>query len=39
MYPVGERIELSVVRNRLLEQENEILHRPAIYLGRGLKPK
>ena len=26
-------------RNRLLEQENEILRRAAIYLGQGLNPK
>lgn len=26
-------------RNRLLEQENEILRRAAIYLGRGVNPK
>ena len=26
-------------RNRLLEQENEVLRRAAIYLGRGLNPK
>lgn len=26
-------------RNRLLEQENEVLRRAAIYLGRGVNPK
>jgi transposase len=26
-------------RNRLLEQENEVLRRAAIYLGQGLNPK
>jgi transposase len=26
-------------RNRLLEQENEVLRRAAIYLGRGVAPK
>jgi len=26
-------------RNRLLEQENEILRRAAIYLGQGVNPK
>jgi transposase-like protein len=26
-------------RNRLLEQENEVLRRAAVYLGRGLNPK
>lgn len=26
-------------RNRLLEQENEILRRAAIYLGQGINPK
>ena len=26
-------------RNRLLEQENEILRRAAVYLGQGLLPK
>jgi transposase len=26
-------------RNRLLEQENEVLRRAAIYLGAGLNPK
>lgn len=26
-------------RNRLLEQENEVLRRAAIYLGKGLLPK
>jgi transposase len=26
-------------RNRLLEQENEVLPRAAIYLGQGLNPK
>ena len=26
-------------RNRLLEQENEILRRAAVYLGQGLNPK
>ena len=29
----------SKKRIRLLEQENEILRRAAIYLGRGLNPK
>jgi transposase len=26
-------------RNRLLEQENEVLRRAAVYLGQGLNPK
>ncbi len=26
-------------RNRLLEQENEVLRRAAIYLGQGVNPK
>ncbi len=26
-------------RNRLLEQENEVLRRAAIYLGQGVLPK
>ena len=26
-------------RNRLLEQENEVLRRAAIYLGQGINPK
>ena len=26
-------------RNRMLEQENEVLRRAAIYLGQGLNPK
>lgn len=26
-------------RNRLLEQENEVLRRAAVYLGRGVNPK
>jgi transposase len=26
-------------RNRLLEQENEVLRRAAIYLGKGVLPK
>ena len=26
-------------RNRLLQQENEVLRRAAVYLGRGLNPK
>lgn len=26
-------------RNRLLEQENEVLGRAAIYLGQGVNPK
>lgn len=26
-------------RNRLLEQENEVLRRAAIYLGQGLNPR
>ncbi len=26
-------------RNRLLEQENEVFRRPAIYLGQGINPK
>jgi len=26
-------------RNRLLEQESEVLRRAAVYLGRGLNPK
>jgi transposase len=35
---VAEMRELKK-RNRLLEQENEVLRRAASYLGRGLNPK
>jgi len=37
----SDAVELreSKKRIRLLEQENEILRRAAIYLGRGLNPK
>ncbi len=35
---VAELRELKK-RNRLLEQENEVLRRAAIYLGQGLNPK
>jgi transposase len=37
----GEAEEMRELkkRNRLLEQENEVLRRAAVYLGRGLNPK
>jgi transposase len=38
---LAEEAEIRTLkkRNRLLEQENEILRRAAIYLGQGLNPK
>ena len=38
---LSEEAEIRALRkrNRLLEQENEILRRAAIYLGQGLNPK
>jgi Transposase. len=38
---MAEEAEIRALkkRNRLLEQENEILRRAAIYLGQGLNPK
>jgi len=38
---VAEQAEIRELkkRNRLLEQENEILRRAAIYLGQGVNPK
>jgi transposase-like protein len=37
---VAEEAEIRELkkRNRLLEQENEVLRRAAIYLGQGLNP-
>jgi len=37
----AEAVEMRELkkRNRLLEQENEVLRRAAVYLGRGLNPK
>ena len=37
----AEAVEMRELkkRNRLLEQENEVLRRAAVYLGRGLTPK
>jgi transposase len=38
--PLGEaEIRELKKRNRLLEQENEVLRRAAIYLGQGVNPK
>jgi transposase len=39
--PLSEAAELreSKKRIRLLEQENEVLRRAAVYLGRGVNPK
>jgi transposase len=38
---LAEEAEIRALkkRNRLLEQENEVLRRAAIYLGQGLNPK
>ena len=38
---IAEEAEIRELkkRNRLLEQENEVLRRAAIYLGRGVNPK
>jgi len=38
---VADAAELRELKkaNRLLEQENEVLRRAAIYLGRGVNPK
>ncbi len=38
---LGEEAEIRELRkrNRLLEQENEVLRRAAIYLGQGVNPK
>ena len=38
---LAEQAEIRELRkrNRLLEQENEVLRRAAIYLGRGVNPK
>ena len=38
---LAEEAEIRLLRkrNRLLEQENEVLRRAAIYLGQGLNPK
>jgi Transposase. len=38
---MAEEAEIRALkkRNRLLEQENEVLRRAAIYLGQGLNPK
>jgi transposase len=38
---VAEESEIRELRkrNRLLEQENEVLRRAAVYLGQGLVPK
>ena len=38
---LAEQTEIRELRkrNRLLEQENEVLRRAAIYLGQGLNPK
>ena len=38
---VAEEAEIRELkkRNRLLEQENEVLRRAAIYLGKGVLPK
>ena len=38
---LAEEAEIRALkkRNRLLEQENEVLRRAAIYLGQGVNPK
>ena len=38
---LGEEAEIRELKkpNRLLEQENEVLRRAAIYLGKGVLPK
>ncbi len=38
---LSEEAEIRALkkRNRLLEQENEVLRRAAIYLGQGVNPK
>jgi len=38
---LAEQAEIRELRkrNRLLEQENEVLRRAAVYLGQGLNPK
>jgi transposase len=38
---LAEEVEIRELkkRNRLLEQENEVLRRAAIYLGQGVNPK
>jgi len=38
---LAEQAEIHALkkRNRLLEQENEVLRRAAIYLGQGVNPK
>lgn len=38
---LAEQAEIRELRkrNRLLEQENEVLRRAAVYLGRGVNPK
>ncbi len=38
---LAEEVEIRALkkRNRLLEQENEVLRRAAIYLGQGVNPK
>ncbi len=38
---LAEEAEIRALRkrNKLLEQENEVLRRAAIYLGQGLNPK
>ena len=38
---LAEEAEIHALkkRNRLLEQENEVLRRAAIYLGQGVNPK
>ena len=40
-FTLAEEAEIRELkkRNRLLEQENEVLRRAAIYLGQGLNPK